>query len=94
MARSTRPRSSDSATQSALAQARQAGVRESALLDMEDDYVVRPGKMSTPGAARAYWEAAISKLDSLNLGAVFSGLSGLAHAIREKLNEVAGGKFL
>lgn len=52
---------SDEAVRAALAQARQAGVRESALLDMEDDYVVRPGKMSTPGAARAYWEASISK---------------------------------
>lgn len=50
---------SDEAVRAALAQARQAGVRESALLDMEDDYVVRPRKMSTPGAARAYWEDAI-----------------------------------
>lgn len=52
---------SDEAVRAALAQARQAGVSESTLLDMEDDYVVRPRKMSTPGAARAYWEAAISK---------------------------------
>jgi TPR repeat protein len=52
---------SDEAVLGALALARQAGVGESDLLDMEDDYVVRPGKMSTPGAARAYWEAAISK---------------------------------
>lgn len=52
---------SDEAVRAALAQARQAGVGESALLDMEDDYVVRPGKMSTPGAARAYWEDAIRK---------------------------------
>jgi hypothetical protein len=52
---------SDEAVRAALAQARQAGVRESALLDMEDEYVVRPGKMSTPGTARAYSEAVISK---------------------------------
>jgi len=30
-------------------------------------------------------------LDGLNIGSVFSGLSGLAHVIRENLNEVAGG---
>ena len=49
------------AVQAALARARQAGVQESALLDMEDSYVARPWKNSTPGAARAYWEAAIAR---------------------------------
>jgi TPR repeat protein len=57
---------SDEAVRAALAQARQAGVRESSLFDMEDDYVVRPGKLSTPGAARAYWEAAIGKHPTRN----------------------------
>ena len=52
---------SDKAVQAALARARQAGVGESALLDMEDYYVARPWKLSTPGAERAYWERAISK---------------------------------
>ena len=54
------------AVRAAMTQARHAGVGESSLLDMEDDYVVRPGKMSTPGAARAYWEAAISKHPTRN----------------------------
>lgn len=44
-----------------LERARTAGVREDVLLFLEDEYVVRPVKMSTPGAARAYWEAAIRK---------------------------------
>lgn len=52
---------SDEAVQAALARARQAGVGESDLLDMEDEYVAQPGKLSTPGAARAYWEAAIGR---------------------------------
>ena len=49
------------ALQAALERAKQAGVSESALLDLEDGYIVRPAKMSNPGAARAYWESAISK---------------------------------
>ena len=49
------------ALQAALQRAKQAGVSESALLDLEDGYIVRPAKMSNPGAARAYWEGAISK---------------------------------
>ncbi|MEW5967510.1 MAG: tetratricopeptide repeat protein [Pseudomonadota bacterium] len=49
------------AIQAALARARQAGVQESVLLDMEDSYVARPWKNSTPGAEHAYWEAAIAK---------------------------------
>lgn len=49
------------AIQAALARARQAGVQESVLFDMEDSYVARPWKNSTPGAERAYWEAAIAK---------------------------------
>lgn len=48
------------ALHAALARAQHDGVSESALLDLEDGYIVRPGKMSNPGAARAYWEAAIS----------------------------------
>ena len=52
---------SDEAVRAALARARQAGVSESDLFDLEDDFVARPGKMSTPGAARAYWEDAIRK---------------------------------
>lgn len=49
------------ALQAALERAKQAGVSESELLDLEDRYIVRPSKMSNPGAARAYWESAISK---------------------------------
>jgi tetratricopeptide (TPR) repeat protein len=52
---------SEEAVQAALARARQAGLGESDLLDMEDEYVAQPRKLSTPGAARAYWEAAINK---------------------------------
>ena len=44
-----------------LDRARQAGVDEKHLLDMEDEYVVRPWHMSAPGAGRAYWEQAIAK---------------------------------
>jgi len=36
-------------------------VDEAALLDMEDSYIVRPWRMSTPGAAKAYWESAIKR---------------------------------
>lgn len=49
------------ALQAALERAKRGGVSDSALLDLEDGYIVRPGKMSNPGAARAYWEGAISK---------------------------------
>ncbi len=49
------------ALQAALERAKRGGVSESALLDLEDGYIVRPGKMSNPGAARAYWEDAVSK---------------------------------
>ena len=49
------------ALQAALQRAKEAGVNESALLDLEDNHIVRPGKMSNPGAARAYWESAILK---------------------------------
>lgn len=44
-----------------LERARTAGVSEDVLLFLEDEYVARPAKMSTPGAPRAYWEAAIRK---------------------------------
>lgn len=54
------------AVRAALAQARQAGAGESTLLDIEDDHIVRPWKMSTPGAARAYWEGAIRKHPTRN----------------------------
>lgn len=50
---------SDTAVRAAVARAREAGVDESDLLDLEDRYVERPSKKSTPGAARAYWEDAI-----------------------------------
>lgn len=36
-------------------------VDEAALLDMEDSYIARPWRMSTPGAAKAYWESAIKR---------------------------------
>jgi len=49
------------ALQAAMKRAKQAGLSESALLDLEDSYIVRPSKMTNPGAARAYWERAISK---------------------------------
>jgi tetratricopeptide (TPR) repeat protein len=45
--------------QFALERAKQSGVSEDDLLDLQDQYVVRPGKMTNPGAARAYWERAI-----------------------------------
>ena len=44
-----------------LDRAKQAGVEDKHLLDMEDQYVVRPWHMSAPGAGRAYWEQAIAK---------------------------------
>ncbi len=50
---------SDKAVRAALMRAREAGVGESDLLDLEDRYIARPSKLSTPGAARAYWENAI-----------------------------------
>ena len=42
-----------------LERAKQAGVDEDNLLYLEDQYVVRPAKMSTPGATQSYWEQAI-----------------------------------
>jgi len=43
----------------AFEHAKKSGVSQDALLDLEDRYLIRPGKMSDPGAARAYWEKAI-----------------------------------
>lgn len=41
-------------------------VDEAALLDMEDSYIVRPWRMSTPGAAKAYWESTIKRQPTQN----------------------------
>jgi len=38
-----------------------AGLEASDLLDLEDEFIARPWRMSTPGAARIYWEEAIRK---------------------------------
>lgn len=45
----------------AMEHARASHVTAAELLDMEDEFVARPWRMSTPGAARAYWEDAIRK---------------------------------
>ncbi|GAA6129651.1 DUF4034 domain-containing protein [Halopseudomonas sabulinigri] len=46
---------------SAIDQAQRAGIEESDLLDMRDDFVVYPATFSTPGATQAYWEKAIAQ---------------------------------
>lgn len=45
----------------AFERARAAGVDELSLLNFQDSYIARPRKMTNPGAARAYWEKAISE---------------------------------
>lgn len=45
----------------AMERARAAGLEASDLLDLEDEFIARPWRMSTPGAARIYWEEAIRK---------------------------------
>jgi TPR repeat protein len=40
--------------------ARAAGISESDLLDLEDEYIAEPTLFSEPGATRAYWENAIN----------------------------------
>jgi tetratricopeptide (TPR) repeat protein len=44
-----------------LERAKKAGVDADDLLFLEDEYVIRPAKMSSPGAAQGYWEQAIRK---------------------------------
>jgi len=43
----------------AMERARAAGLEASDLIDLEDEFIARPWRMSTPGAARIYWEDAI-----------------------------------
>ena len=45
--------------QSTIEQARLAGVSESDLFDMRDEFLAYPTELSTPGATREYWESAI-----------------------------------
>jgi hypothetical protein len=78
------------------------GVEPDAAKRLGTFWLRRAAEQDHPFAKRKLEENGISPseglsaglLDGLNLGAVFSGLSGMTHAIREKLNEVAGGKFL
>lgn len=49
----------DEAVADALARAKAARVKQDELLDMHDDFVAQPRRMSTPGAGRAYWRNAI-----------------------------------
>lgn len=45
----------------AFERAKTAGVDQISMLNFEDSYIARPRKMTNPGAARAYWEKAISE---------------------------------
>lgn len=47
--------------QAAFERAKKAGVNRIRLLDMEDDYIAQPSKMTNPGQARAYWERVIKE---------------------------------
>lgn len=47
--------------QAAFERAKQSGVSGNRLLDMEDDFIVRPSTMTNPGQARAYWERVIKE---------------------------------
>lgn len=44
-----------------IGMARAAGISESDLLDLEDEYIAEPTLLSSPGATRAYWENAIDQ---------------------------------
>lgn len=46
--------------QQSIEQARLAGINESDLFDMRDEFLAYPTELSTPGATREYWESAIS----------------------------------
>lgn len=50
---------SEEQLKAAFERAKEAGVGGDALLDIEDDFIVRPSKRSNPGEARAYWERVI-----------------------------------
>lgn len=50
---------SEELVKAALERAKVAGVSGGRLLDMEDDFIVRPSRMTNPGEARAYWERVI-----------------------------------
>ena len=52
---------SQEAVAAAFAHAKNAGVDEKWLLYYEDSFVVRPWKMSNPGAEKAYWERVIAE---------------------------------
>jgi TPR repeat protein len=45
----------------AVEHAEALGVKGDALLALRDDFIVRPSKMSDPGAEKAYWERAIAE---------------------------------
>lgn len=51
---------SEALVKAAFERAKKAGVSGERLLDIEDDFIVRPAKrMTNPGEARAYWERVI-----------------------------------
>jgi TPR repeat protein len=52
---------SEAQVEAVLAQAKQAGIEKDTLLDWHDRYLARPGKLSTPGAARAYWQQVVGE---------------------------------
>jgi tetratricopeptide (TPR) repeat protein len=50
---------SDEQVKAAFERAKAAGLDQDSQLNLEDIYIARPGKMTNPGAARAYWEKVI-----------------------------------
>lgn len=50
---------SEERVKAAFERAKKAGVSGDRLLDIEDDFIVRPSRMTNPGQARAYWERVI-----------------------------------
>ena len=50
---------SEERVKAAFERAKQSGVSGDRLLDIEDDFIVRPSTMTNPGEARAYWERVI-----------------------------------
>ncbi|MEW5788863.1 MAG: DUF4034 domain-containing protein [Pseudomonadota bacterium] len=64
----------------ALEWARSKGVGEADLADLEDDYIAKPWRLSTPGAPRAYWEKAIKALPTRQrLSYLLDDLKGLSN---------------
>ncbi len=71
---------SEQKVQDIMAEAKAAGIDETALLDFHDEFVARPWKLSNPGSEKDYWEKALAEKPT------FNRLRGLAEYLERMQN--------